>query len=132
MENGRNEGTRTPLSPSLFSPMGFEFAVRKLPILGVVRLAAWPMRGLNERFCHETLCHTADYIQLCQVQFSQTLPGYLPRPSMTPWEMEPHGASLGYSRWSGGKGGAEVFCFLLAQKWNGYRFFWGIMFVDMK
>ena len=35
-------------------------------------------------------------------------------------------------RWSGGKGGAEVFCFVLVQKWNGYRFFWGIMFVDMK
>jgi hypothetical protein len=44
---------------------------------------------------------------------------------MTPWGKEPHGASLGYSQWS-------VFCFLLVQKWNGYRFFWGIMFVGIK
>jgi hypothetical protein len=51
--------------------------------------------------------------QPCQVQFAQTLPGYLLRPSMTPWEREPHGALLEYSQWSGGKGGAEVFCFLL-------------------
>jgi hypothetical protein len=30
------------------------------------------------------------------------------------------------------KGGAEVFFFLLLQKWNGYRFFRGIMFVRVK
>jgi hypothetical protein len=51
---------------------------------------------------------------------------------MTCWGKEPHGASLGYSQWSGGKRGAEVFCFLLVQKWNGYQISQGIMFIGIK